>query len=68
LKNSREEYEFNARKSDINNLISELKEALTIKNNVFKENKSWQHIDDLNYIREQLTNVVKYAKASLDKW
>jgi len=68
LKNSQEEHEYNARKTDINNLISELKEALTIKHNVFKENNSWQHIDDLNYIREQLTNVVKYAKASLDKW
>jgi len=68
LKNSQEAHEYKARRSDIDNLISELQETLTIKDSVFKEKEDWEHVEDLNNVREYLTKAVKFAKASLDKW
>ena len=68
MSSSQDAYEYNARRKDIDNLISELQEALALKDKVFEDNEDYQHVADLNYIREQLTNAAKHAKSSLDKW
>ena len=65
---TQEEHEYKARRTDIENLISELQEALTLKDSVFKQKADWEHVDDLNNVREYLSKAVKYAKQSLDKW
>ena len=65
---SHDAYAYMSRRKDIDNLLSELQEALKIKDDVFREKEDWEHVVDLNNIREHLTNALKYTKASLDKW
>jgi len=65
---SQDAHAYNARRKDINNLLTELKEALKLKDDVFRDNEDWEHVVDLENVREYLTSAVKYAKASLDKW